>query len=116
MSPGGAAQTGRWVRTPLQQLGDQLPSPSGAAGLLLTYTLSPPSPQPSLCSSPRESMVPLHWRQLGHSSKTRWERRWEGGHSVLVWVGQGSGLHILKELLLVVQEELGKSIDGVDGF
>lgn len=35
---------------------------------------------------------------------------------MLVWVGQGSGLHILKELLLVVQEELGKSIDGVDGF
>lgn len=61
-------------------------------------------------------MVPLHWRQLGHSSKTRWERRWEGGHSVLVWPGLDSGLHILKELLLVVQQELGKGVDGVDGF
>lgn len=61
-------------------------------------------------------MVPLHWRQFGHSSKTRSERRWEGGHSVLEWAGLHSGLHILKELLLVVQQELGKGIDGVDGF
>lgn len=40
----------------------------------------------------------------------------EGEHSVLVWAGLDSGLHILKELLLVVQQELGKGIDGVDGF
>lgn len=35
---------------------------------------------------------------------------------MLVWAGRVSGLHILKEFLLVVQQELGKSIDGVDGF
>lgn len=35
---------------------------------------------------------------------------------MLVWTGLDSGLHILKELLLVVQQELGKGIDGVDGF
>lgn len=115
MSPGGAAQTGRLGRTPPSSR-ETSSHPHLMLEICCLLTLSPPSPQPSFCSSLRGSMVPLHWRQLGHSSKTRWERRWEGGHSVLEWAGLDSGLHVLKELLLVVQQELGKGIDGVDGF
>lgn len=33
-----------------------------------------------------------------------------------VWAGLDSGLRSLKQLLLVVQQEFGKGIDGIDGF
>lgn len=58
-------------------------------------------------------MVPLYWRQLGDSSKTK---KGEGGHSVQVCAGPDSGLCSLKQLFLVVQQEFGKGIDGIDGF
>lgn len=58
-------------------------------------------------------MVPLYWRQFGHSSKTK---KGEGGHSVQLWAGLDSGLCSLKQLLLVIQQEFGEGIDGIDGF
>lgn len=44
------------------------------------------------------------------------DKEGEGGHSVQVRAGLGSGLCSLKQLLLVVQQEFGKGIDGIDGF